>query len=40
LLVSILSASPQGFSTFPSPNTRSGSPLTTTPLFPCTHFSS
>ena len=32
LPVSILSAGPQGFSTFPSPNTRSGSPLPPTPL--------
>ena len=33
--VSILSVGPQGFSPFPSPNTRSGSLLPATPALPC-----
>jgi hypothetical protein len=36
LPVSILSAGPQGFSHFPSPNTRSGSPLPSTSPSPST----
>ena len=36
LPVSILSAGPQGFCPFPSPNTRSGSPLLLTPPAPST----
>ena len=35
LPVSILSAGPQGFSPFPSPNTRSGSPLPLSAPQPC-----
>jgi hypothetical protein len=36
--VSILSAGPQGFSPFPSPNPRSGSTLFPTPFPPSTHY--